>query len=305
MGTSSWQRFPPKRRMAALPERLGPSTPSEELASAIGNRAFARLVETPGTLLHRAPQAPAPTPTDLTAEAGKLLKESPKNDVEYASWLLRASDQGFAELWSSTRKQLEDFRDDIKTDKGVLPSAAEVDAQGLVTMYSLIRASVTAWLAKPSEAKKPLVLGSFIRDRKGPHSGAGIDLPRAMGEGTAAEVIDTLSALPKADYGIGFPFSGDYFNPADEIEAKKAAARMGTSPSAVTGALQKFASHVYKVEWDPQAKAWKKAEIEQHAAAYTKLVSQPLKDKLDEMRKAGFGLTIFPDNPNHLHVDRR
>ena len=86
--------------------------------------------------------------------------------------------------------------------------------------------------------------------------------------------------------------------------AQTAAGKDGT-PATVTGAVRLDTSHIYKVEWDAEKKAWKEPVIETAGQAYTKLVSQPLKDKLKAMRTAGSTLTIFPDRRGHVHVDQR
>jgi hypothetical protein len=117
-----------------------------------------------------------------------------------------------------------------------------------------------------------------------------------------------LGDLSVAAYGIGMPFSGDYFDPADELAAKQAAAKDAAGdgePKSVTGAVTLDAAHIYGCEWDATAKAWKKPIIEQAGQAYEKLKSKAVKDQLAAMRKAGSKLTIFPDRKGHVHIDRR
>ncbi len=284
-------------------ERIGlaraasPAPSVHELASQLGNQAFARMLARDDT--------PA---ADPAADAKTLLAETPKNDVEYATWLLKAVDQGFATLWKDTRTELEDLRDGKKTDKGATPSTTDVKLSGLVTMYDVVKGPMRRWAADPKAKKAPVALGSFIRDAAGPHGGAAIDLPRVMGAGTAAEVVQMLGDLSVAGYGIGLPFSGDYFDPADELATKQAAARDAAGdgePKPVTGAVTLDAAHTYGCEWDAAAKAWKKPTIEQAGQAYEKLKSTALKDQLAAMRKAGAKLTIFPDRKGHVHIDRR
>ena len=216
-------------------------------------------------------QAPA---ADPAADAKALLAETPKNDVDLATWLLKAVDQGFATLWKDTRTELEDLRDGKKTDKGATPSTSDVKVSGLLTMYDVVKGPMQRWAADPKAKKAPVALGSFIRDAAGPHGGAAIDLPRVMGAGTAAEVVQMLSDLSVSGYGIGLPFSGDYFDPADELAAKQAAAKDAAGddePKPVTGALTLDAAHIYGCEWDAAAKAWKKPTVEQAGQAYTTL----------------------------------
>ena len=302
--------------MPAEPQRPAPAAefPLRELASEMGNRAFVSLMRATGPLLQRGTPAAAPEtapaqPADPAAGAKTLLAETPKSDVDYATWLLKAADQGFASLWSNTRAELEAFRDGKKTAEGVEPSTKEVKSGALQTMYDVVKGPMSRWSAKPAEPKEPVTLGSFLRGATGLHGGPAIDLPRSMEGGTAEEVVEMLGDLSAASYGIGLPFSGDYFDPADDIAAKQAAAvaaagKDGT-PATVTGAVQMDHAHFYKVEWDAAAKGWKDPVIEKAGQSYTKLTSQPLKDKLQAMRTAGSTLTIFPDRRGHVHVDRR
>lgn len=279
-----------------------PTSPA--LASRIGNRAFAALVQ------RAAPPATGPTPVaaDPAADAKALLAETPKSDVDHATWLLKAVDAGFATVWSSTRTELEGIRDG-KEVEGLTPSKTEMKMQGLLAMYDLARAAASRWAATPTDPKKPVTLGSFIRGSTGRHAGKAIDVPRGMDAGTIPEVVGLLSDLSVASYGIGLPYSGDYFDPADDIEAKKTAAEAAApkdgTPAPVADAVQLDTSHIYRVEWDAAQKKWATPAIERAGAAYTKLKSAELKEKLEEMRNAGSTLTIFPDRPGHVHLDRR
>jgi hypothetical protein len=130
-----------------------------------------------------------------------------------------------------------------------------------------------------------------------------------MGPGTVDEVITMLSDLSPGNYGIGLPFSGDYFNPNDELEAKKSAAQTaageGGAPATVRGALQLDAAHTYKVEWDADKKAWKQPVTDQAGGAYARLKSTALKDLFQRMRRAGSTVVIFPDRSGHVHIDQR
>ena len=304
------------RRLSAEPRRSAPvAEPAlRELASDMGNRAFVTLMRATVPGLQRdtpaaAPEAAPAQAADPAAGAKALLAETPKSDVDHAAWLLKAADQGFASLWPNTKTELEAFRDGKKTAEGVEPSATEVKSRALLTMYDVVKGPMSRWSATPTDPKKPVALGSFLRGATGLHGGSAIDLPRAMGAGSTTDVITMLGDLSAASYGIGLPFSGEYFDPADDIAAKQAAAvaaagKDGT-PATVTGAVRMDNSHIYKSEWDADKKAWKEPAIEKAGQAYTKLGSQPLKDKLQAMRTAGATLTIFPDRPGHVHVDQR
>jgi hypothetical protein len=176
-------------------------------------------------------------------------------------------------------------------------------------MYDVVKGPMSRWAAKPADRKQPVTLGSFLRGSTGLHGGPAIDLPRSMESGTADDVIRMLGDLSPAGYGIGLPFSGDYFDPADDLAAKQAAAEAAAgkdgTPATVTGAVKLDASHIYKSEWNAEAKKWKDPVIEKTGEAYTKLTSKRLRDKLQAMRDSGSTLTIFPDRKGHVHVDRR
>lgn len=271
------------------------------LASRMGNRGFGQLL--------RDTRADAGTAVaDPAQDAAKLAGEQPSTDVDYATWLLAAADAGFADLWKDTRATLEAFSAG-NPSHGINPSATDVKVLALVTMFELVRGAIRRWAGAPGGAKRAVTLGSFLRDKTGPHAGAAIDLPRGMGPGTVDEVIAMLSDLSPGRYGIGLPFSGDYFDPRDELEAKQKAAQAsaadGGAPAAVAGGVKLDAAHTYKVGWDADRNAWSKPVTDQAGAAYTLLKSTALKDLLQRMRHAGSALVIFPDRPNHVHIDQR
>jgi len=279
--------------------RPAPRPSARRLASRLGNRAFGRLLRDPVS---------GDTVADPARDAAKLAGEKPSTDVEYATWLLAAADAGFAVLWKDTRATLEAFSAG-KAYSGIQPSATDVKVRALVTMFDLVLGAMRRSTSAPGATKRAVTLGSFLRDKTGPHAGAAIDLPRGMGAGTVDEVIAMLGDLSPGHYGIGLPFSGDYFDPRDEVEAKKSAAQSaagsGGTPASVAGALQLDAAHTYKVEWDAERNEWKKPATDQAGAAYTLLRSSALKDLFKTMRHAGSTLVIFPDRPGHVHIDQR
>jgi hypothetical protein len=271
------------------------------LASRIGNRGFGQLLRDPQTDAGTAVADPA-------KDATKLADAKPSSDVEYATWLLAAADAGYAVLWKDTRATLEAFSAG-NPSLDIQPSTTDVKVRALLTMFDLVQGAIRRSTGTPGATKRPVTLGSFLRDKTGPHAGSAIDLPRSMGPGTVDEVIAMLGDLSPGRYGIGLPFSGDYFDPGDALDAKQkaaqAAAADGGTPSAVTPALQLDAAHTYKVEWDADKNAWGKPVTDQAGAAYTMLKSTALKDLLQKMRRAGSTLVIFPDRPNHVHIDQR
>jgi hypothetical protein len=285
---------PGRARPAAKPS-------ARRLASRIGNRGFGRLLRDTGT-------GAGTAVADLAQDAAKLAAETPSTDVEYATWLLAAAEAGFAVLWKDTRATLEAFSAG-NPSHGVQPSATDVTVRALVTMFDLVRGAMRRSAGAPGAVKRAVTLGSLLRDKTGPHAGAAIDLPRAMGPGSVDEVVAMLADLSPGRYGIGLPFSGDYFDPDDALDAKQKAAQAavadGGTPAAVSRALQLDAAHTYKVGWDADKNSWGKPVTDQAGAAYTLLKSTALKDLLQRMRHAGSTLVIFPDRPGHVHIDQR
>ena len=154
------------------------------LASRMGNRGFGQLLRDTGGDAGTAVADPA-------QDAAKLAGEQPSTDVDYATWLLAAADAGFADLWKDTRATLEAFSAG-NPSHGINPSATDVKVRALVTMFELVRGAIRRWAGAPGSAKRAVTLGSFLRDKTGPHAGAAIDLPRGMGPGTVDEVIAML-----------------------------------------------------------------------------------------------------------------
>jgi hypothetical protein len=256
---------------------------------------------------------PTPTPTaapDPAADAKALVADADalKTNAGTAKWLLTAHDQGFVTFTEGMKTQdnLENLRDGKKVGN-VDPSEATIFG-GLSTMHSLALARINRWIADPSKAKETIQFGSFIRTgaNAGPHGrAAAIDINQGDFTGSADDVVAVLKDLPVGSYGIGLPFQGDFF-PADKnITAMEAAEKAKPAPGAISGALVKFAAHLYKASYDSDKKAYGDPEVETAGAAYTLLKSAALKTEMQAMRTAGSSLVIFPDNDNHLHVDQR
>jgi hypothetical protein len=126
------------------------------------------------------------------------------------------------------------------------------------------------------------------------------------------QILENLDKATHASYGLGMPFQGDFFDPADELKAKQAAAEKAAGNDAqsisVSDAVVKFSSHTYKATATKAADGtwkWGNSTIQEAGGAYKRLKSQPLKDTLAARRKDGITFTIFPDNDNHLHLDIR
>jgi hypothetical protein len=277
-------------------------------ASLIGNRAFMAAIA--GRVL-RDPQTTPPVPAEDQAvkDAKALLAEELKTTSERADWVLRAAGLGFA-TFNPKYKPDDDLRDlkDGKKVKGVDP-AGDVDA--LLTMHDLVAGVITRWLAYPKAAKAPVTLGSFLRKGADPHGRAQAIDVNDLGFATSVDgVIRVLGDLAVGTYGIGLPFQGDFFPPESELKAKKAAAEKAAAaksvdPAPVSNALVLWAAHTYKASWDTSKKAWDTEEVDARGAAFTLLKSKALRDTFAELRKKGYSFVIFPDNPEHIHIDRR
>ncbi len=299
-----WEQDAEVRRVTKSPR-----TDAELLASRIGNQAFSALVQrqAPATATEPAAETPAAAP-DPTADAKKLLEDAPTSDVGYATWLLAAGDQGFATLMWQTPGELKALKEGTKIE-GVEPSKTELTIPALKTMHELTVGTMQRWTAAPTEPKKPVPFGSLLREGTALHGGRAIDVSRSMDAGSVAEIITYLGDLSAATYGIGLPFNSDYFDPADELEAKKAAAEAAApqdgTPAPVTGALQLDTTQIFKVDYDAAGKKWGDPAVEKWDAAYTKIKSKDLLAQFQTMRTAGSKLIIFPDRKGHIHIDRR
>lgn len=284
-------------------------TDAEALASRLGNQAFGALLQRQAPAATTEPDAgtPAAAP-DPVADAKKLLEEAPASDVAYATWLLAAADQGFATLMWQTPGELKALKEGTKIE-GVEPSKTELTIPALKTMHELTTGTMTRWTAAPKEPKRPVPFGSLLREGTSLHGGKAIDVSRSMEAGSVAEIIAYLGDLSVATYGIGLPFNANYFDPADELEAKKAAAEAAApkdgTPAPVTGALQLDTTQIFKVDYDAAGKKWGDPVVEKWDAAYTKIKSKDLLDQFTKMRTAGSKLIIFPDRKGHIHIDRR
>ncbi len=246
---------------------------------------------------------------DPAAQAQALLAEAPATSKDYAAWVLKAHDQGFVKFKARAKEDLEGLKGGQKVGKAdplgddIIPS--------LLVMRDIVKGPAQRWVDAGAKGDKPSVtLGSYITangggTRDAPHgTGKAIDVNDLDVAATVANVIAILGDLSAGAYGLGMPFQGDFFDSADDIEQKKKAEEAKPEPGPVTNCVKKFTSHIYQATWDKEKKTWHET-IEQAGQAYTLLQSDKLKDALKTMRKAGTTLTIFPDNPNHLHVDKR
>ncbi|HKP03810.1 MAG TPA: DUF4157 domain-containing protein [Chthoniobacterales bacterium] len=290
------------------------------------------------------PETKTQTPLE---QATELVGESPSTVKDRASWILKAADQGFVTFNTTTAKNnLQDVRDEKKVEK-LDPTAAGYDVPILEVEVGLAKKIIQRWVDANGAGTKPSIqFGSMIRSSADPHGkGKAIDI-NALNMATSVDptvtILNDLDKSIHASYGLGFPFQGDFFDPADNIETKKRAAERSAAPSVeaktetseaavskpatnalvaekpagkpvtaqIENALEKRSSHIWKASGTMGASGkwlWEeKDKIKQvGGGAYTRLKSQQLKDTLAARRKDGFSFVIFPDNDNHLHLDER
>jgi hypothetical protein len=318
-----------------------------------GNQAVQRLLNGPKTPV-RIQRAPAPTsappvttpPAAAPAaaetktltpleQAQALVQESPANVKDRAAWILKAADQGFVTFNTNKAKaNLENVRDEKKVEN-LDPKATGYDVPILEVEVGLAKDVAQRWIdAKGAGAKSSIQFGSMIRSgTTDPHArGKAIDI-NALDMTTSVDatvmILNDLDTSIHTSYGLGFPFQGDFFDPADNLDQKKRDAESSAAPvekakteasaapaekkeaQAVTAnvkdAVQKFASHIYQssgTRGEDGKWTWKDT-IQDAGGAYKKLKSQTLKDTLASRRKEGLSFMIFPDNDNHLHLDVR
>jgi hypothetical protein len=324
------------------PEPQVETHPLLRLQQTLGNRAVSRLLrsrEGLGRPLQRkeeggvpaqtpAPAPPAPTdkapaPADKPAAAEKtplelakdLVAETPAAAADRAAWILRAAEQGFVTFnTDKARQNLEDIKDKKKVEH-LDPAAKDYEVPVLDVEVGLVKKVIQRWITAEGKGGKPtLQLGSMVRSSAADVHGKGkaIDINNLDMTSSVGATVQILEDLEPSSYGLGFPFQGDFFDPADEIKAKQAAAQAAAAKDAktatVTDAVVKFASHTYKstgTKADDGTWKWTDPTIQEAAGAYKRLRSKELKDTLAARRKAGLSFVIFPDNDNHLHLDTR
>lgn len=253
--------------------------------------------------------------------AQRLVGRTPASDVEHAQWLLDAADLGFVTL-GKARRNLEDAvagrpvgAEEIGT--GPTASATDVTFDAFDHMHAIVRGTLTRWIADPQSAVEPVTFNSFVRRKQtsavknDPHRvGKAVDIVGFSFTGGPERVIEILGDLPKGAYGIGLPFQGEFFDLAHALGPQKTAnekAAAGAAPAPIKGAVTKFRSHIFGATWGARkggGTGWTD-QPEQRGKAWTKLKSAELRDTITDMKRSGYDLTIFPDNKNHLHVDRR
>jgi len=256
------------------------------------------------------------TPLELAQD---LVTETLATVKERAAWILKAADQGFVTFTPNTGKSKQNLTDikDGKTVEKLDPTVKGYDIPVLPVEVGLARRRVQRWIdGNGAEPKSSIQFGSMIRASNDPHGrGKAIDindLAQTTSVDPTLQIIEDLDKNIHTAYGLGLPFQGEFFDPADKLESKQKAAEeaadKNAKTAAVSGALMKFTAHSYKSTATKDDKGnwkWKAEEVDELGVAVDRLKSQKLKDKIAERRKDGLTFVVFPDNDAHLHVDVR
>lgn len=249
-------------------------------------------------------------------DVASWVAQSPATNPELATWILEGEKHGFVTLYNDSRQQLETFKAGGSYAMkggggGSVDGSATADVMPVLeSIHGIVSERAKRWVADPKTAKLPLSLNSLARNLKGgdAHStGAALDAggfdftkPAA-----AKHVVQILKDLPVAGYKIGLPYQGPFFSVSESLmslqnKAVKEAGEGGTPPDVTTPGLVEWESvlstAIYKDgKWVPK-RAWS-------ASARSKIQDADLRAKL-----AGFdGKTfeVFPDRPNHIHIQRK
>jgi len=252
-----------------------------------------------GVLADSPKQTPAPGAPPKADPIADWAARTPTTNAEYAQWVIDGVPHGFV-IWSpgmGAQKQMEDLAAG-KTVKGVDPSQAAI-LGSLKTIKTLAGARVTKWRGDETKPKEPLSVGSFIRGSTGAHGGRAIDINGFdwTGANGPAQVEEALRALPPDSYGIGLPFQGQFFPKAEWLDERKKNA--GDPPADITEAsLQLFVGTRFTSSYKDGA--WEDKEA--GGQAISRLKSSTLKAAIAELNGKGYKIYVFPDNPNHIHI---
>ena len=229
-------------------------------------------------------------------------------NADYAQWILDGEGLGFVTFTAGmgSKAQMTDLAAGKKVS-GVDPGQSAVLA-GLSTIHAIVDGRAAHWLADPSQAKAPLMVGSFIRPTG--HRGQAIDINGLDWTGRAGpgQVAALLQELPKGSYGIGLPFQGDFF-PAElelarRMRAAQAKAGEAGTPDPITDAsLQRWVTGTYTATWNAAktpAPGWDVADA--GGSAVSHLRSADLRKAIRDLNGSGYSIYVFPDNDNHIHI---
>ena len=178
----------------------------------------------------------------------------------------------------------------------------------LVVVHGIVDARAQRWLADTTKSKHPLPIHWLARNLKGgdAHStGAAIDAGGVQFDDPAgaAQVIQILTDLPPASYKIGLPYQGPFFSVFDSLlsftnRAKREAGASGTPAAVTTPGLVEWESVMSTATWDA-ANGWV-PKIVWSASARSKIKDAALRAKLGGFDGKTF--EVFPDRPNHIHI---
>jgi hypothetical protein len=261
------------------------------------------------------PVDPRPFPREAD-----LRDRDATTDTTLAQWILDAEALGFCSFSKSEHRAIvENVKDGVKVHS-IQPSATSVAVPILVTMRALIRASIARWVAAGDAEgpKAPLAFGSTIRGPgQAKHTTAeAVDLPETTSPDRVKQI---LSDLPRDKYGIGLPFSADFFDDELELARKEALAiaaakaanaqpapgQAPVQPAAVADGLVETSSWYWSAAWDVAKASY--APIKTAGTwnrARTTLQNAGVKDHIDGLIAAGTTLCVFPDRGTapHMHI---
>jgi hypothetical protein len=316
-------------------EETAPRAPPEhavlELQRGAGNAAVTRMLarqpvadpfdkpkqaEAQPAVEPHAEGVPSVVPAQAPPDVATWAAQSPMTNPELATWILEGSKHGFVTLFPDSRKQLETFEAGNKYAMkggggGTVDGSATADVMPMLeSIYGIVSERAKRWIADPKTAKLALSLNSLARNLSGgdAHStGAALDAGgfEFTKPAAAKHVVQILKDLPVAGYKIGLPYQGPFFSVSDSLmafqnKASKDAGEGGTPANVTTPGLVEWESVLSTATWKDGAWVPKR---EWSASARSKLQDADLRAKL-----AGFdGKTfeVFPDRPNHIHIQRK
>jgi hypothetical protein len=259
---------------------------------------------------------PSTIPAQAPPAVSTWAAQSPVTNPELATWILEGETHGFVTLHNDSRKQLEAFEaGNTYAMKGggggKVDGSATADVMPMLeSIHGIVSERAKRWIADPKTAKLPLSLNSLARNLSGgdAHStGAAVDAggfdftkPSA-----AKHVVQILKDLPVAGYKIGLPYQGPFFSVFDSLmslqnKAVKDAGEGGTPADVTTPGLVEWESVLSTAtfkngEWVPK-RVWS-------ASARSKIQDADLLAKLGGFDGKTF--EVFPDRPNHIHIQRK
>lgn len=238
-------------------------------------------------------------------EALALLTVRPDAHPERAAWLLSAHAHGFVQFKFNARRDLTALA--AGRSVGAADPTRRNGLGTLRVMCAVVRGPITRWIDAGAHGALPTVtLGSFITASSGAvrarrHGrGLAIDINDLRFTATARDVVALLEDLPRGNYGIGLPYQGPFFPGHRRLAVLKRTSRTGR----IRRGLKKWRSHVWRSTRDSHLQEWVD-EIEEAGRAYSLVGSRALRAFIERRTRAGSRFVIFPDNPNHLHIDVR